>query len=161
MINMNEKVRLHVHWGMKVIAISGIFFCSYYAFYFWQSDYRFIALINIIIALQSIWVFFLAGSIIDVDQNGIQGTAPHGVYSMRWKEVKYVEKTKLATFFIGEDKAISYNLLLAGKGKREFKEYIEQIINQWQFEEGRPAGVSNSTLRKWVKNSKVRGWKLF
>ena len=158
---MNEKVRLHVHWGMKVIAVFAIIVFPCFALYFWQIGNGFFAFIYIIIALLGVWLFFLAATKIDVDQNGIQATVYHGVYAMRWEEVVYVEKNRYSTYFISENKAIGYNLLLAGKGKREFKEYNKQIINQWQFKPGRPAGVSNSTLRKMMKRSKVRGWKLF
>jgi len=161
MIDINEKVRLHVHWGMKVVAIFGIIFFPYFAFYFWQHGNRFFALIYLIIALLELWLFILSATKIDVDQNGIQIVAIYGVYAMRWEEVINVEKNGFSTYFFSENKAISHNLLLAGKGKTEFKEYIETILNQWEFEAGRPAGVSNSTVRKMLKKSKVRGWKFF
>ncbi len=161
MTNINEKVRLHVHWGMKVIAILENIIFSWRAYQYWQTGDYFSAFIFLLFSLFGIWVFFLADTKIDVDQNGIQVTAPHGVYSMRWEEVLTVERNKFSTYFFADNNAIGYNLLLAGKGKQEFQEYINQIVDEWQFAEGRPEGISNSTLQKMLKKSKVRRRKFF
>ncbi len=80
---------------------------------------------------------------------------------MRWEEVLTVERNKFSTYFFADNNAIGYNLLLAGKGKQEFQEYINQIVDEWQFAEGRPEGISNSTLQKMLKKSKVRRRKFF
>jgi len=66
-----------------------------------------------------------------------------------------------AAYIFGENKLIAYNLLLAGKGKRELQEYIARIIQERSLPVGRPEGVTNSDLNRMLRNTKVRGWKLF
>jgi hypothetical protein len=115
-----------------------------------------------LLALLGGWTFFLAGSMIDVDEQGIRITAPHGVYELRWSEIESVEtkkKGKVVHFF-GHSKALGYNLLFAGKGKRELQEYVAQSIQERQIAAGRPAGINFFGLRRMYRNARVRGWKL-
>ena len=160
MTNSKLKTRLHVHWGMKAIAIIGILMGLLNAYLLWQIGATSIGLINLFITVFSLYVLFLANTKIDVDQNEIRIIAPHGEYVMSWDEITAVEKNKSVTIFFSKDKAIAYNLLLAGKGKLEFQNYIDKIIAQRKFEIGRPRGITNSEVQKLMKKTQVRGWKL-
>lgn len=158
---MDENVRLHVHWSVTIIAVIIVLGFPLMAFNYWRNDSPVSAVFLLLYSLLGMWLLLLARTKIDINQEEIQVIAPHGLYLMRWKEVVSFEQDKRSATFFAQDKAIGYNLLLAGKGKREFRKYIDHIIDQWQFERGRPAGVSDSDLRKLLKKSKVRGWKLF
>lgn len=170
MTNTNDSVTLHVHWVMKAITVPGVLFFGYYSILYLPGIFLIpeMALTYLIwggffglIALYMLYVFFLSNTKIFIDQNGIKVTAPHGTYAMLWEEVVSFETGKFTRVYYGEDKAIGFNLLLAGKGKREFKEYNEQITTQYQFKIGRPEGVSNSARNKLIKKSKVGKGKLF
>ena len=161
MPNSDEKVRLHVHRGIKVAAIVGVLLGSLDLYLLWQFGPAYMSLIGLLIVLYSLYVFFLADSKIDVDQNEVRVIAPHGEYVLPWNEVTAVEKNKFTTILFAQNKALAYNLLLAGRGKRKFDEYINQIICDRQFTRSRPAGITNSVVQKLMQNTKVRGWKLF
>ena len=156
-----RKIRLHVHWGMKVITIIGVLLGSWNVYQSWRFGLAATSLINLLVVLSSMYVFFLADSKIDVDQNEIRIIAPHGEYVLPWNEVTAVERNKFTTIFFAQNKALAYNLLLAGKEKRKFENYIDQIISEHQFIRNRPAGVTNSKVQKLMRNTRARGWKLF
>ena len=82
------------------------------------------------------------------------------MYELRWSQVESVEIKGKATNFFGDNKAVAYNLLLAGKGRRELQAYVAQLIQERQIPAGRPVGVSSFELRRMCRNAKVRGWKL-
>ena len=157
----DEPIRLHVHWGMKVIAVLEILLFPFLAYASWQLGLLGPSIVLTLFTFLAIWVFFLADTKIDVNQNEIQVTAPHGVYVMSWAEISFVETQGQFVYFFGENKAIGYNLLFAGKGKDEFQNYVANLIHQRQIPQGRPPNISNSQLQKLLKNTKVRGWKLF
>ena len=161
MLDQPEPVRVHVHWAMKVIAILEIVFFPFLAYNYWQRGFTVKSVILGLLTLLAVWVFFLADTKIDVDQDEIRLTAPHGVYVMKWAEIKSVEPKGQTAYFFGENKAVGYNLLLAGKGKHEFQRYVADVIRQRQVPIGRPAGVTNAQIQKMMRNTKVSGWKLF
>jgi hypothetical protein len=161
MIDTQEQVRVHVHWTMKVISIVEIIVFPVLTYDSWQRGLAIMSVIFVLFTLLAIWVFFLADTKIDVDRQGIRLTAPHGVYAMNWAEVKSVEVKGQTAYFFGDNKVVAYNLLLAGKGKRELKKYVARVIQERQFANGRPIGITNSKLRRMLQNTKVRGWKLF
>jgi hypothetical protein len=160
MPNSDEKVRLHVHRGIKVAAIVGVLLGSFDLYLSWQFGPAYMGLMGLLVVLSSMYVFFLADSKIDVDQNEVRIIAPHGEYVLPWNEVTAVEKNKFTTILFAQNKALAYNLLLAGRGKRKFDEYINQIIRDRQFTRSRPAGITNSMVQKLMRNTKVRGWKI-
>src|SRR3990172_6462971 len=127
-----EQVRVHVHWMMKVISILEIIGFPVLVYDSWQRDLPVMSIVVVLFSLLAVWVFFLADSKIDVDQSGIRLTAPHGVYDMSWADVKSVETKGQSTYFFGDNKVVAYNLLLAGKGKREFQKYVTHMIQQHQ-----------------------------
>jgi hypothetical protein len=156
--NVREPVRLHVHWVARIFFGAGAIFYPWVAYSSWQQGDPIWSVASGFVAALSVWAFFLAGTKIDVDERGIQITAPHGVYELGWAEIESVEikeKGRVANFFGGK-KAVGYNLLFAGKGKREVREYIAQVIQERQIAAGRPAGVNFLKLRRMYKNSKVR-----
>lgn len=161
MTNLQEPVRVYVHRAMKWIAAFGIVIFSLGAYNVWQRGLPIMIIALVPQALLSIWVFFLADTEIDVDQNEIRILAPHGTYVMSWAEVKSVQPMGLSAYFFGDNKVIAYNLLLAGKGKREFQSYVADLIHQQQIPMGRPDGITNSQMRRLIRNTRVRGWKLF
>ena len=161
MSNSSGKIRLPVHWGMKVIAITGVLLGFWNMYYSWRFGSILTSLLNLLFVLYCVYVFFLANTKIDVDQNEIRIIAPHGEYVMPWKEVTAVEKNRFTTIFFAQNKALAYNLLLAGTEKRTFEQYINQIIDERRFKRSRPSGMTTSKIQKLMRNTKVRGWKLF
>ena len=161
MREQSEPVRVHVHWAMKVIAILEIIISPFLVYDNWQRGLIVTSVALGLFTLLAIWVFFLADTKIDVDQEALQITAPHGVYRMTWAEIQSVEQKGQSAYFFGENKAIAYNLLLAGKGKLEFQRYVADVIRQRAIPSGRPTGITNAHIQKMFKNTKVRGWKLF
>lgn len=66
-----EPVRLHVHWGMKVIAVLEILLFPLLAYASWQRSFLGPSVVLTIFFLLAIWVFFLADTKIDVNQIGL------------------------------------------------------------------------------------------
>ena len=161
MTNLRRPIRAHVHWIMKVITIAEIVILPYKIYAFWRSGLPIESFLLLLFLLLAIWVFFLADTKIDVDQDKIQITAPHGVYMMYWSEIKSVETKWQTTYFFGNNKALGYTLLLGGKGKKRLQKYVAEVFRQRGIPIARPEGVTNSQLRKLVRNTKVRGFKLF
>lgn len=161
MSNPNEIIRLHVHWRIKVSAIIIFLLGSWVLYKSVQFGFVVMSIINLLIVIYSIYLFLTAGSKIDVNQNEIRIIAPHGEYMLAWNEVVAVENKKFMTILFAKDKALVYNLRQAGKEKIKFKEFVDQIINERQIERSRPSGISDSEIQKLMKNTKVRGWKLF
>ena len=162
MPSVREPIRVHVHWAARIFFGSAAIRYSGVSYASWQQGEHVESVAFGLVAVLSVWVFFLAGTKIEVDQWGIRITAPHGVYELGWTEIQSVEirkKGKVANFFGGKQ-ALGYNLLFAGKGKRELQEYVAQSIQERQIAAGRPAGVNFLKLRRMYKNSKVRGGRL-
>jgi hypothetical protein len=161
MTNEQELVRVHVHWGMKVVSVIGVVLFAFQVYFYWRSRFPILGIMPTAFAILAAWVFFLADTKIDADHNEIRITAPHGMYVMQWSEMDFAEiKGQSATLF-GKNKAIAYNLLLAGKGKRKFQSYVADMVRRRQIPDGRPDGVGDTQVQKLMKNTKTRGWKLF
>jgi hypothetical protein len=153
-----KPVRVRVHWSMKIISVVGAISYAFLASSAWHQNKPFASFVFSAVALLNAWVFFLADSMIDVDERGIRLTEPHGVYELCWDELESFEVKRGFTYLFGNNKAVAYNLLLAGKRKREFQEYVAQTIEKRHLPAGKPTGIKVRQLRK---NAKVRGWKLF
>ena len=106
-------------------------------------------------------VFFLADSKIEADEQGVRIIAPYGIYAMDWSEVKTVEVDWFSTGFYGDKKLVRYTLLLVGKGKRELKVFVADMIQRHQIQRGRDPAIKNSQMAQMRRNAKIRGWKLF
>jgi hypothetical protein len=147
---------------MRVVSVLGVIVYSQTSYASWQQGAPVASVAAGLLALLGVWVFFLAGSKVDADQQGIRITAPHGVYELGWAEIKLVEIRNKgnAVRFFGDNKALGYNLLLAGKGKREVRDYVSRSIQERQIPPGRPAGINFLKLRRMYRNARVRGWKL-
>jgi hypothetical protein len=159
--NPPKSVRVHVHWLMKVIFVCGVILFPALSYEDWRQGDPIASVAFGVFTLLSLWTFFLADSTIDADQQGIRLTAPHGVYELRWPEMKSVKIRGSAIRLFGDNKALAYNLLLAGKGKREFQEYVAHSIQERRMAIGEPPGMNALKLRQMCRNAKVRGWKLF
>lgn len=161
MTGSDEGIRLHVHWIIKASAIGCVLLGAWDACQYLRAGSIVPGLVFAFIVLYSMYIFFLADSILDVDRKGIRIIAPHGEYVLSWDEVTAVEKSRFTTIFFAPDKALAYNLLLAGKGKQSFVRYIDRIIEQRRFVRSRPSGMTNAEIQKLLKKARVRGWKLF
>ena len=159
--NPQESVRVHVHWIMKVIFAVGFIAYSRDTYASWRQGVPIEGLASGLGALIIAWAFLLAGTKIDVDQQGIRLTAPHGVYELRWDDIRLVEIKGNASRFFGDSKALTFYLLLAGKGKREFQEYVTRSVEERQIPAGRPPHLNFFKLMRMQSNAKVHGWKLF
>ena len=156
-----KSVRAHVHWGMKIMAGLGVVM---FALLLWgtvaQGAFQ-ASLMTLVFTLMAGYVFLAADSKIDADEQGLQITAPRGVFRLAWSEIRSVDFKGPAAYFIGDGKALMYNLLLAGKGKRELRAFVAQAIERHHIPIGRPAGMSDAMVQALVNNSRIRGWKLF
>ena len=161
MATTQRAVRAHVHWGMKDVAVLAVITYPLLAYAFWDWGAPIASLVLMVNWVLAIWVFFLADTKIDVDDQGVRLTAPHGVYRMDWTEIKSVELKGQTAHFYGENKVVGYNLLLAGRGKGELRRFVVQSIQQHQIPAGRPVGIRNSDLNRLLRNARVRGWRLF
>jgi hypothetical protein len=146
---------------MKVVSVVLVIVSLLDPYLYWPLKDARDVMLSAFTALWGVAVFFLADTKIDADDKGIRITAPHGVYALDWREVKTVEVNAFTTRFYGDQKAVAYNLLLAGKGKRDLKLFVANMIQRYQIPRGRPAGVENSQISQLVRNAKIRGWKLF
>lgn len=161
MTNLPGTVRVHVHWGMKVMAVLAVIFFPYMSYLFSQHNQFVMSILAAALTVLAVWVFFLADTKIDVDQTGIQITAPHGVYVMHWAEIRAVGMKGQAVVFLGGEKALGYNLLLAGEGKDEFETYVAEAVHRWRISTADLSHVSNAEIQRMIQNTKVRGFKLF
>jgi hypothetical protein len=161
MSNPNEKIRLHVHWRIKVAAILILLLGTWVMYKSLQFGSVGMSIINLLIIIYSIYLFFVADTKIDVDQNEIRIIAPHGEYVLNWNEVIAVENNKFMMILFAKDKALAYNLRQAGKERFKFEQYVNRIVSERQVERSRPSGISNSEVQKLMRKTKVRGWKLF
>ena len=127
----------------------------------WRQGNAIASVASGLFALLGVWTFFLAGSTIEVDQRGTRLTAPRGVHEICWPEVQSVKMRGHAICFFGENKALAYNLLFAGKGKREFQEYVAQSIRERRIAADEPPGMNTLKLRQMYRNAKIRGWIVF
>lgn len=161
MASQTKQVRAHVHWVMKVVSVVAVIVSILDVFLYWRlQDARDVALS----AFTALWggvVLFLADTIIEADEGGVRIIGPYGVYGLDWSEVKTVEINWFATGFFGEKKVIRYTLLIFGKGKRDLKRFVEDMIQRHQIKRGRPPGIKNSQMLQMRRNAKIRGWKLF
>jgi hypothetical protein len=159
--NVLRPVRVHVHWSVKVFFAIGTIWSLFVSYDAWRDSEPIASVTSGAFALLVIWAFFLAGSTIDADEQGVRVTAPHGVYELRWNELESFELRSGSTYLFGNDKVLAYNLLLAGRGKRELQEYVARSIRELHIAPGKPANTNVLTLRRMRRNAKVRGWKLF
>jgi hypothetical protein len=146
---------------MKVVFACGIIFAPLLAYQEWQQGEAIASVASGLFALLCVWTFFLADSTIEADQQGIRLTAPHGAYELSWPEVKSVRIKGTAMRLFGDNKALAFNLLLAGKGRRGFQEYVAESIRELRIVSGEPPGMNTIRLRQMCRNAKIRGWKLF
>lgn len=161
MTETQGAVRAHVHWGMKVIAVLELIIFTLMSVDLWRRGEYIVSMLMFSVAILAVYVFFLADSKIDADERGIALTAPHGVYRMDWTEIRSAEFKGKAVYLFGENKALGYNTLFGGKGMRELNQYVTQAVERHQIPIGRPADLKNSSLGRLLKNTRVRGWKLF
>jgi len=163
MMDTNESVRLHVHWIVKVLAIIPGVFSSYYAFFYLfgayrdgQAIYLLYGLYFLSIVLISLYIIIISETKIDVDNEGLIATCPpYATYAMKWEEVNSYKTFAISTVFYGDEKAFKYSLFLAGKGRKQFKEYITQQIASRQIEEYKPTGITRIAEWKMIYRSNV------
>jgi|SRR5688572_6765505 len=156
-----KHVRAHIHWIIKIVLFVGVISSLLSANYAWLRDDPFDAARQVFLAFFMGTVFFATDTKIEADERGIRLTAVHGIYALDWREVKAVEVKGLTTRFYGEKKAVGYNLLFVGKGKRDLKVFVADMIQRYQIPRGRPPGVKNSQIGQLARNARIRGWKLF
>ena len=126
----------------------------------WRYNDPIVSISSGFFVLLLIWVLFLAGGTIDVDQRGIRVTAPYGVYELAWGEVESFDTKGRITYLYGNSKAVGYSLLFAGRGKHEFQRFIAQALHERRVPAAKPATTNGLTLGQMRRNAKVRGWKL-
>ena len=156
-----KHVRAHVHWIMKVVSVVLVIVSLLDPYLYWPLKDARDVMLSAFTALWGVVVFFLADTKIDVDERGIRVTAPYGVYALDWSEVKAVQVEAFTTRFYADKKVVAYNLLLAGKGKRDLKVFVADTIQRYQIPRGRPPGIKNSQMSQMRRNAKISGWKLF
>jgi hypothetical protein len=138
MANTEAPVRVHIHWLMKVIFALGAVISAWDLGGNWQQGHLLETAASAMVTLTITLGFFLAGTVIDADQQGIRVAAPYGVYELQWTEMRTANIKGNAARFYGDGKALRLYLLLAGKGKREFLEYVARSIRERNIPAERP-----------------------
>lgn len=151
---MKRKPPVHVsvHWLMKVIGIFGIAESLWAAWFSWDIGQLGATPIFIVVALLSSYILLSSYSTIDADPKAILLTSvPHGRYKINWKEVKFIGTNGITIVFHGKDKQLAITTLLAGKGKRELHEFVNEQIKQRKIKSQPLTSIIPSQ-----KNTKVR-----
>jgi hypothetical protein len=155
MSELHETKRLEVKRSFKILYFIAIWYFAWLAYRMFQLDLPVLIVINLFLSLLSLWFFVFSFTKIDVNPMTIKVSVPHGKYEMAWDEVKSVEKNKKTILFWGNDKAIGYTLMLGGRRKNDFQEYVLNIIQQRQLDWSRPENIEDKDIQKLIKRSKV------
>ena len=138
-------------WEFKWFSLFGIAFFPWLAVVSQMND-----------APIAYFLFFLAGSLMEafgfllsystlyVNDKSIITIILNRTYKIDWNEVKMIECDGGNFIFWGEDKCFPIQLGVAGKGKNEFKAFLEKLIDQRQIEVKLPA-----SLVRMHKNTRI------
>ena len=129
-------IKVTVPVALKIIYIIGAAFSLVRAFLSWGNEHSVVlSLFLIAVSVLCGYAFLLSRSTISVDNDAIIVSAPHGLYKIEWAEVETIEtKGRTIIAFIGNNKHLVINLLLASKGKREFYNFLNsELINNRQI----------------------------
>lgn len=162
-MELPDRLHIKVHWIMKIVAAVEALLFPIAGVYFWSNGLPFFAVLLMPMLVMAVYVFLIADSTIDLDQQSITITAPHSVNQMAWDEVRQIETDELAYQFIGDKKALGINLMFAEKGRPEFKAFLERQMELHGIEKkliGTTPITMNEKLRR-QRNARIRGWKLF
>ena len=149
-------IKLTVHWPLQAIYLLGfvLFTCMAIVSWFFTQVIA-LSLCSGVFAVFCVYTFFLSRSTIQIDRQSLMVTAPHGIYKIDWDEVEIIETNNVAFAFLGKNKCLSMNLTTVGNGKREFCEFLNQIIVDRQIQVN-----PLTTIWFFQKNTKIRGFGL-
>jgi len=152
-------IRVTVLWHLKVLYAIGVLFFLSLGILSWVSSHSltillFFGAFTLLIA----YTLLLSFTTIEADSEALQVRAPHGLYCIKWAEVQRVETNRDSRdqsgqvfAFRGQDKSLSVNLSLAGRGKKELLGFIEYQICYYNFQ---VTLLSADSLKQ--KNTRIR-----
>lgn len=149
-------IKLTVHWYLQAVYLLGAVLFTYMAIFSWFSAQVIaLSLCSGVFVVFCVYAYFLSRSTIQIDRQSLMITAPHGIYKIDWDEVEIIETNNVAFAFLGKNKCLSMNLIAVGNGKREFYEFLNQIIVDRQIQVN-----PLTTIWFFQKNTKIRGFGL-
>jgi len=129
----SAKLRVHVHILMQSVLLLGTLpFVA--AIISALRSPTFGSIVPLLISAGAIWIFWsLARSTVILDPNAITVQVPYGRFGMRWDEIEEVLTNGSLFAFRGGNKQLSVSMVLAGKGKREFYQWLGEEADRRSF----------------------------
>jgi len=136
---------------MKAISVVGFLFFGFGVFMSFKTGESIGTItIFLLFAAGSIYLWLLASSFIEVNDEKIMVSVPYGRYKMGWSEITSIETNGKMYAFIGQDKRVVISLTLASSVSRQALELINEQSKQRNLE------IQNSvTVPLTHLNSKV------
>jgi len=146
-------IKMSVHWITKLTLLWGtLFFLALALLSFFYTHQVLTAVCYVLFALLGIYTFISSLAIIEINQESINLISPlHGVYSMYWQDVQYVETNGKLYAFLGDNKCLVISLAYVRNRRREFDIFISNFIQVRQLD---VKPLSSIWLRQ--KNTKIK-----
>jgi hypothetical protein len=137
-------IRVNGHWAVYFFAALFIVDFLRFAWISWNNNAEFsVTLGYVFVALFVVTFLVFASDTLDADESAIYVNDSLGIFMIYWDEVIRVEINGSFYAFHGENKNLAINLLLAGKGKKEFQKYVRNSIAE------RNIPVNSLSILKW------------
>lgn len=132
MLNSSAPIRVHIHWLWRGVTWLGTAFFLFLAWVTWTAvnGNHVIALVFVGFALLCAYEVILTSTVFEIDNQGVTRKDVFATYRIQWSEVKSLESNGLTFALLGEDKYLTFNLAMAGKGRPEFSAAMERIVKQ-------------------------------
>ncbi len=132
MSNLSSPIRVYMHWIWRGATLLGAAVFLFLAWFTWRSvnGNHVIALVFVGFALLCAYEVILTSSVFEIDNQGVTRKDLFATYRIQWSEVKSLESNGQTFALLGEDKYLTFNLAMAGKGRLEFSAAMERIVKQ-------------------------------
>ena len=147
----SRSVIVKTHWIMKVFSVVGFLFFGFGAFMSFRTGESLGTIaIFLFFAAGSFYLWFLANSFIEVSNEKVMVSVPHGRYQIKWSEINSIETNGQMYAFTGQDKRVVISLTLASSASRQALELINEQCEQRKLEIQKSFSIPRTHL-----NSKV------
>jgi hypothetical protein len=122
-------IRVSSHWAVYFFSVLLIVVSLWFAWLSWNNNAGLsVAIKYVLVVLLIVMFLVFASDTLDVDEVAIYVNDIIGISMICWDEIIRIEINGLFYVFHGEYKNLAINLLLAGKGKKEFQNYVRNQI---------------------------------
>ncbi len=150
--NFIFPIKMSVHWLAKAIFIAGVvMFLAFAIFAYSDTQNIKTSLFFIGFALLNSYTLLSSLSTISIENDSVTlYSPPRGTFKFYWSDLKWIETNGSTFAFVGENKHLAITLGFVGKGKKDFFDFLQYLIEERRCEV-RPL----SSMFLTQKNTKV------